>query len=140
MATWKVEPTIKKSIFERNYLAKNNNKLMVETGWRWGEFLVYTEDDNPPNIQAGVDIHNCGYDNEMQSTQDGFWEDYYSDECDDETNTWLEEYLEDGNSWIDLEYEHGWVHENCEMIIECDLKMTKMNQDGSESDIVIVTN
>lgn len=38
MATWKVEPTFKKSVIERNYLTKGTNTFMVETGWRWGNF------------------------------------------------------------------------------------------------------
>ena len=56
MATWSVKPTWKKSIIERNYLSKGDNTIMIETGWRWGEFTVETDDDNPPNIEAGVNI------------------------------------------------------------------------------------
>jgi len=140
MATWKVEPTLKKSVIERNYLTKGGNKIMVETGWRWGEFLVYTDDNNPPKIESGVDIYNCDYETELQATWDGCWQEVDCDDCDDESREWIEDYFEEGNSWDDLDCEHGWSQENCEIIIDCDLKMTKLNQDGSESDIVIVTN
>lgn len=139
MATWKVEPTYKKSIVERNYLTKDGNTVMVETGWRWGEFLVYTDDDNPPNIEAGVDIYGCEYETELIETSDGCWEDIDYDDCDDETREFLEEFFEEGNSWLDLECDHGWMQDECEMIIDCDLKITKMNDDNTESDVIIYT-
>ena len=42
------------------------------------------------------------------------------DDCDEETQEWLEEFFEEGNSWLDLE-EHGWTFDDCEMIIDCDM-------------------
>ena len=120
MALWSVKPEWKKSIIERNYLVKDGNRLMVEVGWRWGEFTVETEDDNPPDIEAGVDIYSCGYNGELVETSDGCWEEYDYDEVDDDTQAWLEEFFEEGNSWLDLE-EHGWNHLDCEMIIDSDL-------------------
>ena len=100
------------------YFTKDGNTVMVETGWRWGEFTCETEDDNPPNIEAGDDLWNCGYDVEMVETSDGCWEDHDFDDCDDETTEWLEEFLED-NSYLDLE-EHGWIQTEAEFIITCD--------------------
>jgi len=128
MAKWKVEPTWKKSCIERQHITKDDNTLVVETGWRWGEFVVYTDDDNPPDIEAGVDIYNCGYESELLETNDGCWEEHDFDECDDETQAWLEEFFEEGNSWLDLE-EHGWIFGDCEMIIDCDLEITKMEDE-----------
>jgi hypothetical protein len=133
MATWSVKPTWKKSIIERNYLTKDGNTVMVETGWRWGEFTVETEDDNPPNIEAGVDIYDCGYESELGETNDGCWEEVDTDDCDDETTEWLEEFFEEGNSWLDLE-EHGWSQDECKMIIDCDLEITRINDDGSKGE------
>lgn len=127
MATWKVEPTFKKSVIERNYMMKGDNRVMVETGWRWGEFLVHTENDDPPELEAGVDIYNCGYESELVETNDGCWEDYDYDECDEESQEWLQNFFEEGNSWLDLE-EHGWVQDECEMIIDCDLEITKVEE------------
>ena len=130
MAEWSVKPTWKKSIIERNYLVKDGNTVCVETGWRWGEFTVYTDDDNPPNIEAGVDIYNCDYETELVETTDGCWEEVDYDECDDETREFLEEFFDEGNSWLDLE-EEGWMQDECEMIIDCDLEIRKLLDDGS---------
>jgi hypothetical protein len=127
MATWSVKPTWKKSIIERNYFIKDGEMVMIETGWRWGEFHVYTEDDNPPNIEAGIDVYNCDYETEMVGTEDGCWEEHDYDECSDETREWLENFFEEGNSWYDLE-EHGWIQNDCEMIIDCDLEITKVEE------------
>ena len=126
MTTWTVKPTWKKSILERNYLTKDDNKVMIETVWRWGEFTVETEDDSPPDIEAGVNIYDCGYESELVETSDGCSEDYDFDECDDETIAWLEEFFEEGNSWLDLE-EHGLSQDECEMIIDCDLEITNLD-------------
>ena len=134
MAQWKVEPTWKKSVIERNYMHKGDNTIIVEIGWRWGEFIVYTEDDNPPDIEAGVDIFNCGYESEMVETFDGCWDDIEYDNVDDDTLEWLEEFLED-NSYYDLE-EHGWEYGDCEMIIDCDLEITRINEDGTDGESI----
>jgi hypothetical protein len=138
MATWSVKPQWKKSIIERNYLTKGDNRVMVETGWRWGEFTVETEDDNPPDIEAGVDIYDCGYESELVETNDGCWEEVDSDECDDETREWLEEFFEEGNNWLDLE-EQGWMQDECEMIIDCDLIIERLDDDGKPTGEIIET-
>jgi hypothetical protein len=135
MAEWSVKPTWKKSILERNYLHKDGQTIMIETGWRWGEFTVYTDDDTPPNLEAGVDIYDCGYESELVETTDGCWEEHDFDECDEETQEWLEEFFDEGNSWLDLE-EHGWHQGDCEMIIDCDMEITRMDGDGDEEPII----
>lgn len=119
MALWSIKPTWKKSLIERNYYHKDGNTVVIETGWRWGEFTCETEDDNEPNITAGDDLWDCGYDVEMVETTDGCWEEHDMDECDAETTEWLEEFFDEGNSWLDLE-EHGWIQGDSEMIIDCD--------------------
>jgi len=126
MATWKVTPQWKKSIIERQeWMGPNNQRMIVETGWRWGEFEVYTDDDTPPVLEAGVDMFACGYDCEMIETNDGCWEEHDMDECDDATKAWLEEFLEE-NSVFDLE-EHGWTPTDCEMIIDCEMDIEKVD-------------
>lgn len=136
MATWSVKPAWKKSIIERNYLTKDGNTVMVETGWRWGEFTVETEDDNPPDIEAGVDIYDCGYESELVETNDGCWEEVDTDDCDDETKEWLEEFFEEGNSWLDLE-EHGWLQDECEMIIDCELIIERLDDEGNPTGEIV---
>lgn len=133
MATWSVKPLYKKSIIEYNHLFKDGNTFIVETGWRWGEFLVTTEDDNPPVLEPGVNIMDCGYDSEMVETFDGCWEEHHYDDCDDETREWIENFLEEGNSYFELE-EHGWIFDDCEFIIDCDMEITKINDDGTEGE------
>ena len=134
MATWSIKPEWKKSIIERNYLHKDGQMVIIETGWRWGEFTLETEDDNPPNIEAGVDIYNCDYETELVETNDGCWEEHDFDECDDETREWLEEFFDEGNNQLDLE-EHGWSQGDCEMIIDCDLIIEKLDEHGDPTGI-----
>ena len=137
MAEWNVQPTWKKSVIERNYMHKGDDTIMVETGWRWGEFIIYTDDDNPPKIESGVNIFDCGYESEMVETFDGCWEEIEYDDCSGETQEWVEEFLEEGNSYFDLE-EHGWSFGDSEMIIDCDLEIRKVNEDGSMSEPIEV--
>lgn len=125
MAEWSVKPIWKKSIIERQEWLKGDNRLIVETGWRWGEFHVTTEDDNPPVLEAGVDIYDCGYDSELYECTDGCWEEHDMDECDEETRVWLEEFLEE-NSVFDLE-EEGWISGDTEMIIDCDMLIERID-------------
>jgi hypothetical protein len=100
---------------------------MHEIGWRSGEFIVYTDDDNPPNIEAGVDLYDCGYEAEMIETSDGSWEEYDYDECDDIVRELVEEFLDEGNSLYELE-EQGWTCNDVEMIIDCDLNIEKVEE------------
>ena len=133
MALWSVKPQWKKSIIERQEWTKDSNILIVETGWRWGEFLVYTEDDTPPKLEAGVNMFDCGYESEMVETSDGCWDDQNYDDCDVEATEWLENFFDGGNSWLDLE-EHGWIFTECEFIIDCDMEITRINDDGTEGE------
>ena len=123
MTSWTVTPKWKKSVIEIQEWIKGDNTLFVETGWRGGSFTVYTEDDNPPNLEEGVDIYDCGYDTELIECWDGCWEEHDYDDCDDETREWLEEFLEE-NSVFDLE-EHGWVSGDTKMLITCEMDIVK---------------
>ena len=132
MAVWSIKPTWKKSLIERMYYVKDGNTVMIETGWRWGEFTCETEDDNPPNIEAGADLWSCGYDVEMVEMTDGCWEEHDYDECDEETQEWLENFFEEGNSWLDLE-EHGWIQSEAECIIDCDPEFEMLEPTKNEN-------
>ena len=125
MVEWSIKPSWKKSLHERNYYTKDGNTFMVETTWRWGEFTTITEDDTSPNIEDGDDLYSCDYDCELVECSDGCDEDYDFDGCDEETQEWLEEFFEEGNSYLDLE-EHGWALMDTEMIISCDPEITKV--------------
>ena len=126
MATWKVEPTFKKSVIERIYMVKDDNRICVETGWRWGEFTCETEDDEPPVLEEGVDLFDCDYSMEMQYCDDGCWTEYefvgFTEEEEQEMQEWLEE-----NSFFDLEGE-GWVSGDTEMILNCDASIERIDE------------
>lgn len=127
MADWKVTPTWKKSVIERQHWSKPGvaGHITHEIGWRWGEFVVTTEDDEPPELEAGVDIYSCGYDSELVETTDGCWEETDIDLADDEEVEKIQEFL-DENSIFDLE-EEGWNMDECEMIIDCDINIERID-------------
>lgn len=126
MATWSVKPLWKKSIIERQTWSKDGNSFVWETGWRWGEFLVHTDDDNPPELEEGVDIYCCDYETELVETTDGCWEDYDFSNCAVEVHEQVAEFLEEGNSVFDLE-EQGWYNDDTEMIINCEMEITRVD-------------
>jgi hypothetical protein len=117
MALWKIEPTWKKSLAERMYFHKDDKTIVIETGWRWGEFTIETKNDTPPVLEEGVDLYNCDYDVEMQYCDDGCWEERefegFTEEEEEAMNEWLDE-----NSSFDLE-EDGWTLGETEMIMSC---------------------
>lgn len=118
MAKWKIEPSWKKSLIERQEYNKDGKTITIETGWRWGAFYCETEDDEPPVIEEGDDLFSCGYDVEMDYCDDGCWEDHefsgFTEEEEEQMREWLDE-----NSWLDLE-EEGWNQGDTEMIINCE--------------------
>lgn len=124
MATWKIEPTYKKSLRERNWFSKDDKTVIVETGWRWGEFTIETEDDTPPVLTEGVDLFDCGYEVEMQYCDDGCWEDYEYTNMSEEDIAEVEEFLEE-HSFLDLE-ELGWTPGDSEMIVDCEVSIEKV--------------
>ncbi len=126
MAKWKITPTWKKSIVEVQEWIKPGEPGYInhEIGWRWGEFIIETEDDNPPELEEGVDIFNCGYECNDWSTDDGCYEDTEVDVSDELLQEELEEFLEE-NSIYDLE-EKGWVMSDSYMYINCELNIEKV--------------
>jgi hypothetical protein len=133
MALWKIEPTFKKSLLERCYYFKDGKTMMIETGWRWGEFTCETVDDNPPTIVAGDDLYSCGYDVELQECTDGCWEEHefigFTEEEEEAMIEWLDE-----NSWLDLE-EEGWSQGDTEMIIDCDPAFEMISETDDAEDV-----
>ena len=128
MATWKIEPTYKKSLVEVETYTKDGKSIEYETGWRWGTFYCDTEDDNPPNIVEGDDLYDCGYDVELEGTFDGCWGEYrFSDNITDEEREELEAFLEDNSVW-DLE-ELGWVSGDTQMFIQCEPEITRVDSE-----------
>lgn len=127
MALWLVETTEHKSLIERNVYVKDGNTFIVEIGWRSGDFFVETEGDEPPVLAAGVDIYNCDYDADLGDTYDNCWEDYNDEGCDAETQQWLDDFFNEGNSYHELE-EHGWTVEDSSMFINCVPAITRVEE------------
>lgn len=121
--SWKVTPTYKKSILERNVWVKGDQEIIQDVWWRWGEFFVSTETDQPPVIEAGDDLMSGDYVLEDWSTDDATSEDL-TYECDEETEQQVQEFLDEGNSIYDLA-EEGWEVSYSEMYIECDVTVEK---------------
>jgi len=121
--SWKVTPTYKKSILERNVWIKGDQEIIQDVWWRWGEFFVSTETDQPPVIEAGDDLMSGDYVLEDWSTDDATSEDL-TYECDEETEQQVQEFLDEGNSIYDL-VEQGWEVSYSEMYIECDVTVEK---------------
>lgn len=126
MAKWKITPVWKKSILEVQEWVKPGEPGYInhEIGWRWGEFIIETEDDNPPELEEGVDMFNCGYECDDWSTDDGCYEDTEVDVSDELLKEEIEEFLEE-NSIYDLE-EKGWVMSDSYMYINCELNIEKV--------------
>ena len=99
-------------------MRKDGKEIVEETGWRWGEFTCTTEDDNPPEINEGDDLFDCGYEMEMQYCDDGCWTEYEFEGFTEEEEEQMRVYLED-NSFFDLEGE-GWISSDTEMIMSCE--------------------
>ena len=119
MATWKIEPTYKKSVVEVMELYKEGvGTIRNELVWRWGEFTCETEDDTPPVLEEGVDLFDCDYDVEMVECTDGCSEDYDLDDIDDEEREKIEAFLEE-NSFLDLDGHDGWNFSESYMYIQC---------------------
>jgi len=127
MALWKVTPDWKKSVIERQTWVKDgvSGYITHEIGWRWGEFTIETETDEKPVLEAGVNIFD--YSPDDWSTDDGCWEETEYDLADDEQQTLVENFLEDDHSIFDLE-EEGWIMEECEMIIDCDMTIERVEE------------
>lgn len=124
MTIWKVEPTWKKSLSEIQYWTKDGKTIVYEEGWRWGTFYYETEGDDPPFIEEGDDLF-CIENAELidWSTDDGCWSDYTFQGMTEEEEEKLNEYFEENNIY-DLE-EDGWVNSETEMILGCDVSITK---------------
>lgn len=130
MATWKVEPTWKKSIIERSFWTKDGKTIINEIGWRWGEFYLETEGEEPPELDEDTDyFSDPQFTLGEWSTDDGCWDDneFEGDWEDDELEE-MEERLSNGDiSVYELE-EEGWICTDTEMYITCDVNIEKVEE------------
>jgi len=92
MATWKLSPQNKKSAVERMFFYNNGKTIVVEQGWRWGTFMVES-DEQPLN-------------NSELANEEG-----YELGCIDNNESWELCEMTDG-CWLDIEAGHGASEEN----------------------------
>lgn len=124
MANWKVSTKDKKSVEEHEHWEKDGQVIVRVNGFRWGTWIVTTEDDNPPEFELeacpggsddedSVDMYNNGYETELVSLDDGWYGDVrYPDDMDDDEIERLEE-LWDEEGYDGWESE-GWVQTETE--------------------------
>jgi len=92
MATWKLSPQNKKSAVERMFFYNDGKTIVVEQGWRWGTFMVES-DEQPLN-------------NSELANEEG-----YELGCIDNNESWELCEMTDG-CWLDIEAGHGASEEN----------------------------
>lgn len=134
MAFWNVKTTEKKSAEEHELWQKDDQVIRVVNGFRWGEFVVETTNDNPPELDQtdgpgadAVDMYSPYSDNiestELVSLDDGWYGDIiWPDDMDDEERDRLQEiYDEDSYGWE----EEGWSQYESECWFSGPLEITK---------------
>lgn len=127
MANWTVSTQWKKSVEEHEiWTHPKHGTMRRRTGFRWGTFTVETEDGEIPELELvevpggdgnvdSVDMYNCGYDVELQSLDDGCWEDYEWPEGMDEAEIErLEGILEEEGFYALEEIDDPWSLDDTE--------------------------
>ena len=128
MATWKVEPKWKKSVVERAFWVKDGKTIINEIGWRWGEFTIDTEGDDPPEIDEDTDLFAADFEVVDFSTTDGCWEENELEgDWSEEEQEEMEERLNGEISVYELE-EEGWICHETELYITCEVEITKVEE------------
>lgn len=105
--TYKVEPKMKKSVYEaETWKAENKRWVTVTECWRWGSFYITPRDeDEVANLQACVDTE------EMICVSD--FQEWEMEECWDGCSTDLEFYGEDWKDDAEKEaFEEGYFEES----------------------------
>lgn len=128
MSTWTLSTKEKKNCVEREFWKHPDfdAPIIRETGYRWGSFTC--ENDEQPDIDLdnpdGLHVYDTGYDFELDSMQDGCWEDWtWPDEIPDEERERLEA-IWDEDSYDGWEGE-GLVNDDTEVILYGPLELEK---------------
>lgn len=116
MTWWQVSTKEKKCVFEHELYRKDDFVIRRVSGFRWGTVLVNTEDDNAPVLESnsgpgadGVDMYNTDYDYELDSLDDGWYEDYiFPDDMPEDERERLLELVNELGAYEALEIEEGW--------------------------------
>jgi len=142
MATWHVSTLEKKSVEEHEFWEKDGQTIIRITGFRWGSWIVTTNDDTEPVFKRvrnplgdenedSVDMYNLSdeniIDSELESLDDGWYDSVeYPDDMDEEQQEHMDElWLEDSYSGWESE---GWIQTETECWVSCDLKVEKVDK------------
>lgn len=136
MTTWVVSTTDKKSVEEVEIWVKDGQTIKRTTGFRWGSFVVETNNDEPPEDldpenPDGVDMYGYFSDNaedgaELISLDDGWFSEVeYPDDMPEEERERLDELWEEESysSWED----EGWYNSDTECWFYGQLEIKKEN-------------
>lgn len=116
MTWWTVSTQDKKSVFEHELYQKDDWVIRRVTGFRWGSVLIETQDDNPPELSQtdgsgdyAVDMYNTDYNYDLDSLDDGWYEDIiFPDDMPEEEQDRLMALIDELNVYNALEIEEGW--------------------------------
>jgi hypothetical protein len=131
MARWRLSTTIKKCISEYQVYEKGDERISIEHTWRWGDVIIVTEDDTPPDIDlsedANIDVtcienseinmleDNCG------SYVDGYPLSWIGDE--DFQDIFFGDVYGDMYGWLD---DNGWECMDSEIYFEGPLALERI--------------
>lgn len=120
MATWTLSTKEKKNCVEREFWKHPDysSPIIRETGFRWGTFTC--ESDERPDIDLdnsdGLHVYDTDYDFELDSMQDGCWEDWtWPDDIPEEERERLEA-IWDEDSYDGWEGE-GLINDDTEVVL-----------------------
>lgn len=136
---WIVRTADKKSVEEHEYWFKDGKEIIRITGFRWGEWVVTTNDDKEPQFEFAVngdekaiEMNNQFQNNNIENVQlneldDGWYGDVvWPEDMSQEERDRLEELWEE-DSYSGWE-EDGWVQDETECWVFCDLNIKPADQ------------
>ena len=148
MAQWKVSTKEKKCVEERE-IWTHPEKGVIErrTGFRWGSYIVNTDDQHPPQLELvevpggdgvadSVDMNSCGYDTELIGLEDGCYLDIAwsttlsAGERDELEGVWQEDSYD---GWESL----GWTLDDTQVWFWGDLEIESLDQINEQPEPIV---
>ena len=134
MADWKVSTRDKKSVVEVEIWTNDQGQTVKKiTGFRWGSWIVTTNDDEEPVLERDsngeIDMYSY-YENNVESIEldmldDGWFMDWeFSDDISQEQkDAIIEGYEEDGYDYLET---NGWFNDETLCLVSCDLDIEEL--------------
>lgn len=141
MARWKVSTVDKKSVQEIETWTKDGKRLEIQTGFRWGSWIVETSDDNPPVFEFGedgtIDMYSY-YEGNIESIEldyldDGCWLEWeFSDNIsEEEQEQIIEGWDEDSYDYLES---NGWLQDDTICQVFCELSIERLEDLPSDDE------